>query len=371
VLLLSALVGAGHVQAARAIMEALRAAAPDAQVELVDCMQLVPWWFRACYAGGFSLGMTRFRGIYGLGFWLLNRPHGAKRCFVERLRLWNERRTMKRLRAYLVEHRPDLIVNTHFLAPPVIAHTVRKGRLQSRQMVVVTDYCMHRWWYSEGVDHWFAPADFTAQRLRRWGIPEQRITVSGIPIHPKWTAPLDRQKVLADWRLPAGKRIVVLTGGTEFVCGPVVKIARGILTACPEAHLVVLAGRNKKLLEEVSALPEAGTRLSPVAFTDRAQELVGVCSLMVTKAGGITITECLAKGTPMVLLKPVPGQEKGNAKYLAGEGAAVLTRNAADAVAATARLLGDEQGLAKMADDARRLHRPGTPIIVDAILRAL
>ena len=156
------------------------------------------------------------------------------------------------------------------------------------------------------------------QTLRRWGVHERHITVSGIPIHPKWARPLDRRKILRDWRLPADRKIVLLAGGTEFTCGPVVRIARHIAEVCPQAYVVVLAGRSKKLLAELAASPLAPGRLVGVGFTDRVHELVEACSLMVTKPGGVTTAECLAKGTPMVLMNPVAGQEGGNAEYLAG-----------------------------------------------------
>jgi processive 1,2-diacylglycerol beta-glucosyltransferase len=371
VLLLSALVGAGHAQAAKALLEALRCGARPVHVEHADVLQMAPRWFRAYYAGGFSLLVTKLSWLYGLGFWASNRPHRAGYSLTERLRLWNERRTMKRLVRFLEEYRPDLIVNTHFLAPPIIARLVRSGHLRTRQVVAVTDYQVHRWWYSQGVDHWFLPADVSLGTLARWGVPPDRITVSGIPVHPKWTVPHDRARVLADWNLPADRPIVILTGGTEFTCGPIVKIARGILDACRDVHLVVLAGRNKDLLGQLSHLPEAGKRLCPVPFTDRSQELVEVCSLIVTKPGGMTTSECLAKGAPMVLLRPVPGQEKGNALYFQSEGAAVITRSGDDVVAQVRRLLEDRSALARMAASARRLYRPATQTIVEAILKSL
>ena len=368
--MLYASVGAGHRQAASAIVAALQSSAPRLDVSSADVMAFAPRFFRACYAGGFVLGMTRFPRVYGLGFRLTDRPHGPWRGRFERLRLWTERLATKRLARFLAEHQPDFIVNTHFLAPPVVARLVARGLLKASQAVVVTDIEVHRWWYSEGVDHWFAPADCGAATLLRWGIPPERITVCGIPVHPKWTAPVDRAKALADWKLPGDGKIVLLSGGTEFVCGPVPKIARDILSACPRACLVVLAGRNKDLLADLSRLPDAGKRLFPVAFTDRAQELAAVSSLMVTKPGGITTAECLARGVPMVLLRPVPGQEGGNAAYLAREGAAVIARNPREIVGAVARLLGDEGELARLAANARRLYKPATETIVKAVISA-
>jgi processive 1,2-diacylglycerol beta-glucosyltransferase len=367
VLIVSASVGAGHNQAAGAIADCLRRDFPQARVEVVDILTFAPWAFRTYYAGGYALAVSRFPRLYGLGFRLNDRPQTARRAPRERLRLWHERRHLRRFARYVVEDPPDLIVHTHFLGAPLLGRLIRSGGLPTPQMLVVTDIRMHRFWYSEGVCRWFAPAEPVAERLRQWGIEPQRITVSGMPVHPKWTAPLDRRRILADWSLPADRPIVLLSAGAEFTCGPVGRIARGILATCDDVFLAVLAGRNKKLLARLSRLPEAGRSLAGIAFTDRVHELVAACSLMVTKAGGLSTAECLAKATPMVLLPPVPGQEAGNAAYLAAHGAAVLARNARDVADHVARLLTDRGELARLAENARRLHRPAAQTIVAAI----
>lgn len=368
VLIVTASVGAGHNSAARAVTAAL-ADAGKLDVQCLDVLDFAPRWFRAYYAGGFALAMTRFPRLYGLGFRLSDYPHGPRRGAMERLRLWREWGVLRRFRRRLVALAPDLVVHTHFLALPIVTGLVRRGLLSAAQMVVVTDVKVHRFWYSAGVERWFVPAAPSADTLRRWGVDESRITVSGIPVKAKWTAPVDRGKVLADWRLTGAGDIVLLSGGTEFTCGPVLRIARGLADACPDARVVVLAGRNKKLLARLARLPAAG-RVVGVSFTDRVHELVEVCSLMVTKPGGITTAECLARGTPMVLTNPVPGQEAGNAEYFRGAGAAVIARGTDDIIDRTRRLLADTRALGEMGDAARRLYRPATETIVSAVCQA-
>ena len=372
VLVATASVGAGHNSAARAIVAALGNAAPDVDVEYLDVLTLTPWAFRAYYAGGYAFFVTTMPWGYGVGYWTTNRPHKPARGFMEHRRLWTERWAMRRLSRRLLAETPDLIVHTHFLAPPLVGRLIDRGKLQTRQMVVLTDNDTHRFWYSEHVERWFIPAENCLDGLRRWGIDPERITVSGIPVHPKWTRPSDRARVLADWNLPADKQIVLLAGGTDFTCAPIEKIARQIADTCDRACVVVLAGRNKKLLGRLTPLAAArGGRLISVSFSDRVNELVDVCSLMVTKAGGITTAECLAKAAPMVLLKPVPGQEARNARHFQREGAAVIVRRTAHVARVVKRLLADPAELGALADNAARLYRPGTETIAAAICEAL
>ena len=208
-------------------------------------------------------------------------------------------------------------------------------------------------------------------RLRQWGVEPQRITASGIPVHPKWTQLISRQEILSQWNLPADKRIILLSGGTKFTCAPVTQIARDIAEQCPQAYVVVLCGNNKKLLERVAKLSRTKRSVVGVSYTDRLHELAGVCSLMITKAGGVTTAECLAKAVPMLLLKPVPGQEASNAEYFERQGAAVIIRGAADAASQAAQLLQDDRALASLADNARRLYRNASGAIVNEVCQAL
>jgi len=371
VLIVTASIGAGHNQVARTLMEQLRSFAPQVRVECLDAVSFCAPWFRAAYAGGFALSMAHFPRLYGLGFRLGNRPRRPGRARAERLRLRVERQATDRLGRELLARRPDLVVHCHFLSPNITGWLIRTGRLRCPQIVVVTDIETHRWWYAEGVDHWFLPNEYTAGLFARWGIGDERATVSGIPIHPKWTHPIDRREVLADWRLPEDRKIVVLAGGAEFTCGPIARVAQRIVQACPEAYMVVLAGRNRKLLDRLAALPESPGNLLGVPFTDRAQELVGVSSVMVTKPGGITTAECLAVGTPMVLMRPVPGHEAGNAEYFVRQGAGVIVRSYRRLPEVLAGLLRDPEALRSLSQNARRLYRPGTQTVIAAIRRML
>jgi processive 1,2-diacylglycerol beta-glucosyltransferase len=367
----TASVGAGHNAAARAIAAGLAELPDPPQVDVLDALTLAPPLFRAYYARGFAFTVSRMPVMYGLGYHLTNHPQGPKLGLMERRRLWHERIAMKKFRSHMQELKPDIVVNTHFLSSTILSNMAARGLFSAPQFVAVTDHDQHRFWLARGIKRWFLPSEAGLDKLVRWGIDRDTITVSGMPIHPKWLQEPDREKVLADWRLPADKKVVVLSGGTEFTCGPVVKTARRILQLCPEISLVVLGGRNKKLLGRLGRLADEVDGLFPISFTDRVHELVWISSLMVTKAGGITTAECLAAGAAMILPKPIPGQEAANARYFRSNGAAVVTRRYSDVPAEVRRLLDDHPALGRLGDNARKLFRPGTETVVQAIREEL
>ena len=266
-----------------------------------------------------------------------------------------------------------MILHTHFLTPPYLDGLRNKGKLDIAQHVVVTDTGIHRWWFSTSAEAYYIASDDAAQRVASWGIDPSRIHLSGIPVHPKWTAPLaNRDALLAEWNLPADKQIILLSGGTNFTCGPIVTIARQLVARCEHCVVVVLAGRNKKLLSALATLPEsAEKRIVPLGFSDRLPELASLATLMVTKPGGLTTSECIAKHLPMVFIKPIPGQEGHNAKHIAATGAGIVTTSTRNLIQTTASLLADPARLDAMRTATESLYRPGCQTIVQHVLDSL
>jgi len=363
----SASVGAGHNQAAVAVKAAVeRAGGPDG--EFIDTLEYTPGWFRVPYAGGYSLSVAHFPRLYGLGYSLTSRL--GTDLNRDRARLLVERRATRRFQRHLADRTPALVVATHYLPMAAVSYMRRALGDDLRLWVVVTDYEAHRFWYADGVARYFVACEGVVGPLTHWGVDPERITVSGIPVHPKWTDPVDVSEARRRWRIPADRPVVVVGGGAYFTIGPVGRIVRDLLTGS-DTHVVALAGSNKKLLAQLAALPDARDRLTPVAFTDRLQEIVELSDVIVTKPGGLITSECMARGAAMVLTRPVPGQEAANARMLAAAGAGVVTDSPADVSRAVRRLLADTAARTALAAAARSLHQPAAQTIATEILTAL
>ncbi len=373
ILLLTAGIGSGHNQAARALEAQLRLDAPDLDIEIRDSLEFTSRAFRLKYLTAYLAIISKLPALYGLGFALTNRPNTPKRTLSEQHKLLSERFALRKLGRWLAQRPPRMILHTHFLAPPYIDRLRNTRNLPSKQHLIITDTNIHRWWYSTTAECYYLATEHAAERVARWGIDPEKICVSGIPIHPKWTAALpNRDALLAEWNLPADKSILLLSGGTDCTLGPIVKIARALVARNPEWVVVVLAGRNKKLLTTLSTLKEsAEQRIVPLGFSDRLPELASLATLMITKPGGLTTSECVAKGLPMIFIKPVPGQEGHNAKHLAAEGAGIISSSTRNLVQTTADLLADPTRLAAMKTAAQSLYRPGCQTIVRHVLDSL
>jgi processive 1,2-diacylglycerol beta-glucosyltransferase len=181
---------------------------------------------------------------------------------------------------------------------------------------------------------------------------------TGIPIHPVFSTPKDRTACLARLGL-VGDRPIVLQLAGGFGVGPIEKLYRALLDVAPPLEVVVVTGRNEKArgqLETVAAPPRHRTKV--LGFTDQIDELMAVADLVMTKPGGLTTSETLARGAAMVIVNPIPGQESRNSDFLLENGAAIKVNNIATLAYKVTALLEDPARLKQLKVNAASLGRP-------------
>jgi|HubBroStandDraft_2_1064218.scaffolds.fasta_scaffold31995_3 processive 1,2-diacylglycerol beta-glucosyltransferase len=357
VLVLSASVGAGHLRAAQAVELALRQLDPQAVVKNVDVLELTNAAFRRVYAKAYLDLVNKAPYVLGYFYDLMDRPVSPRRT-TDRLRLAAEKLNLLPFLRFLKSEPWDVIVNTHFLPAELIASLQKQGKLATPHLTVTTDFETHRLWVNQPCDHYFAATSEGAAYLRHWGVPAGDISVTGIPIHPVFSQPKDRAECLARQGLAGDRPIIVqISGG--FGVGPIEEIFRGILAIETPIEVVVIAGRNetaKHQLEQVE-VPERH-RAKILGFTDQIDELMAVADIVVSKPGGLTTSEILARGAAMAVVNPIPGQESRNSDFLLENGAAVKINNLATLGHKLTPLLEDPSRLARLKENARRIGKP-------------
>jgi processive 1,2-diacylglycerol beta-glucosyltransferase len=374
ILLLSVSAGAGHVRAADALdatVAALAAQGGEVEARHLDVMDFVPSSFRRIYADFYLSLITRYPRIWGM----LYRITGDARpdAVVQRMRRTIERLNTRRLRAAIADFAPDAIICTHFLPAEMLARQIRKGRVTAPVYLQVTDFDLHRMWVVPGMTGYFAASPEIAHRMHAVGLPAARIHTTGIPVMPAFAAAHDRAALAQSFGMDPARPAYLVMGGGAGV-GALDELADTLLSHGGDFQLVVLAGRNADMLARLCKLAggkHAG-RLFPQGYTKHVEQLMACCDLAITKPGGLTTSECLAMGLPMVVNAPIPGQEERNADYLMEQGAAW---KAIDAVALAWRLNAlrdDPAHLAGMAERARAIGRPhAARDVIDIVLAQL
>ena len=356
ILVLSASVGAGHLRAAQAVELALRELCPDAVVKSLDVLKLTNPTFRKLYSEAYLEFVNKAPHVLGMFYDLLNQRR--TKSPGEHLRAAFQQLNLLKLCDLLECGSWDVIVNTHFLPTEIIAQLRRRRKIRTPQITVTTDFETHRAWAHQPCEQYCTATEEGAAYLPHFGIDPTTITVTGIPIHPVFSRPKDRADCVKRQRLRGDRPIVLqLAGG--FGVGPIEKLFRAILQVEQPIELVAVAGRNEKVRKQLERVNVAARhRATVLGFTDQIDELMAAADVVVTKPGGLTSSEILARGAAMVIVNPIPGQESRNSDYLLESGAAIKANNLATLPLKLTRLLSDPVRLESLKSNARRIAKP-------------
>jgi processive 1,2-diacylglycerol beta-glucosyltransferase len=319
ILILSASVGGGHTSAGTALKAALHRLAPRAEIQHLDTLSLTQAPFRVLYRHGY-LGLVDHAPMLlaGLYDWM-DEPSALNRA-GDRIRLVFQRMNLSRFDER-VSGPWDAIACTHFLPAELLADLKRKERLHTPTFTAVTDFFPHRLWVHDPCDGYFVPTGEAAEILALFGVPKRAIHVTGIPIHPDFA-----EKVRPENRSFSGRTgwptVLQLAGGAGT--GPIEATYRRLLDIEKPMNLIVVTGKNESARKTLEAIvPPQRHQVRIFGFTDRMPEFFSQADLAVSKPGGLTVSEACASGVPLVIIRPVPGQESANSDFLLENGAAV------------------------------------------------
>jgi len=363
--LLSVSAGAGHVRAAQALAAAAEARGITAVH--IDLMTLVPKVFKKLYADSYLTLVEKAPALWG---WLYQRSdHAKSRSRGTRLRQLVERLNTRAFVDRLAEVAPDHVVCTHFLPAQLLSRLTRKGGFATPTWVVVTDFDVHGLWVHDHLAGYFAADEEIAWRMRDRGLTDVPVVVTGIPIMPVFGRPLDRAICAAELGIdPTRKTLLLMSGGLGV--GAIDALAERLLAIPGDTQIVALAGRNAELLARLQTLAKRQRgQLTPLGFTTTIERVMATADLAITKPGGLTTSECLAMGLPMIAVAPIPGQEERNADYLLEHGAALKAPDPAGLDFRVRGLLAAPERLVAMRAAALRIARPrAADAVLDQVL---
>lgn len=356
VLILSASAGAGHLRAAEALEVAAREAYPGLYVENHDVLTLTNAMFRRLYAKTYLDLVNTAPHVLGMLYDWLDRP--VKNDFGDRLRRLVQKLNLLKFEKLVREGNWALMISTHFLPVELIARLRLADKLDVPQVTVCTDFATHRLWVNQPCERYFCATEEGAEYLGFFGVPRETVEVTGIPIHPEFGRQVDRQALLKKHGL-AGDRPIVLQMCGGFGVGPVEEICKSILRVEQPLEIVMVAGRNEELKKELDAIERPERHHAVIlGFTKEMHELMAIADLVVTKPGGLTTSEALARGLPLVVANPIPGQETRNCDFLLENGAAVKIDHPSQLAIKLSRILADPNRLETLRANARKLGRP-------------
>ncbi len=355
ILVFSGAAGYGHVRAAEALCAGAQRWFPDLRCSHVDTGTLVPGLLRWVAADSYSPLVVMpwlFDIIYEFVDTLYNTRGGRV------LRRWAHARCLEGIAAVVAVQQPDAIICTHYLAAELLAALHARGTACPPVWVHLTDCDAHAVWVQDHVAGYFAPSACAVARLVRHGVNRTRIHLNGTPIMPAFSTPPDRAVCARELGLDPARPTVLVMGGARGA-GDLTGMARAMAVRAPQAQVLVLAGRNEQVRQQVMrACADLMPRVVALGYTEQIERVMACGDVMVSKAGGLTCAESMAMGLPMVIVPHIAGHELPNALLLAAAGAALRPRRVRDVPDAVATLLAAPQQLWHMRAAAARLARP-------------
>jgi processive 1,2-diacylglycerol beta-glucosyltransferase len=353
VLILAAGIGSGHNIAAGVLESCFRAAPEVDAVQRLDILESTNEVYRTLYDDGYFALVEAAPWLVGWGYDANDPPFKLAHWTS----LWdriNTTATSKAIRAF----RPDIVVCTHFLPTRLVSLMLTRGVLEATLAVVTTDYDFQGLWLSSAFNHFFVARDETKAHMAAIGVPSDRITVSGIPVRPGLGDSVNREAILKRYDLRPDRPILLISAGAaggEYTQ----TIVQQTFRMHNDFQAVVVCGRNAQLKTQIEGLVAMRrNQYRVLGYTNDMPDLIRAATLFVGKPGGLSSSECMAAGLPMVLIHPIPGQEVRNSDFLLEEGAAVRCNYETTVGYKIDQLLAEPDRITRMAESARRIGRP-------------
>lgn len=349
--------GIGHKKASIAVKKALdEIGGKELEVELIDSLDYTNDFFKWSYLKAYLLMVNKLPFFWGISYHLTDNFY--INLIVSKIRRISNWINSKKLAKHLADFNPNVIVSTHFFASEVVGDLKKRGLLNSRLITVVTDYRLHSWWLAPCTDMYVVGGEDARSDLLRWNVPPENIRILGIPIEPVFSKKLDKLQIMDKENLKKDIFTVLVVGG-GFGVGPIEDIVKTVIQIKKPVQIVVVCGHNKELVSKIEAVRNTtDVPIKILGFVDNVYEYMEVSDILISKSGGITVSESLAKEIPLVVISPIIGQETRNSDFIVKRGASVKIDKVSDLKNLLEYLIDNPSKMRDMRQAIRTIKKP-------------
>jgi len=314
ILLLSEGFGSGHTRAAHALAVGIRHLNPDIQTKVLELGKFFNPVLEPLIVSAYRKTVTKQPKWWGHIY-----RSNYKRTLNRFAQLALHRLFYTQTSQVITQLKPDAIVCTH-PAPNAVVSRLKRLGLDVPLFTLITDYGAHGLWTSSEVTKYLVSTPVVKDKLMEHGVPDSRIEVTGIPVHPDFWTPCDKDEIRKQFNLNELPTVLIMGGGWGLL-----NDENGLFEYMAEyrdnVQLIFCAGNNEKVKERLESNPTLRhPNIKILGFTREVHKLMDVSDLLITKPGGMTCTEGLSKGLPMLFYEPIPGQEEENCEYFVRSG---------------------------------------------------
>ncbi|NQT28598.1 MAG: glycosyltransferase [Candidatus Omnitrophica bacterium] len=274
-----------------------------------------------------------------------------------------------RLHKLTIQHPPSCFVATQAFPCGLIADFKAKENLDVPLVAIVTDYHPNRFWVHPFVDRYIVACQEAKDVLISEGVSADKVKILGIPISVKFLTTYPKTQISKELGFMSGLDTVLIMGGGLGI-GPIKVIAKKLDSLKHDFQIIVVCGRNKKLhnwfLRKETKFKKP---LFVFGYTEDIHKVMDFSDIIITKGGGITISEALAKGMCIITTHPIPGQEERNVKYLSKMQAVIEANHPKEIGEVVEKLLKNKKEMYSLREKAKENSLIDSSLrIVDLIL---
>ena len=351
--------GGGHLSAAKSIQEYLVVNHPEVETKLVDCMKYVNITLEKITTAAYREMAKKFPWAWGRVY------SDSQKGPLAHISSYSNRILAVKLLKLLREEKPDIVISTHPFGSQMCSYLKRKGKIDCQIATIMTDYAPHDQWLvgSDYVNAIFVSHDKMKEQIEQKGVPKEKVFATGIPFSNRFLQTYDKNEILTKYGLKPNKQTLLFFGGGEFGLGKTktLEVFQIFASSFPDMQMIAISGKNekmKKAFEEIVASINRQDSIKILTYSTEIPEIMSICDFVVTKPGGLTVTESLVSHLPLIIINPIPGQEEENAAFLEEHGVGIWLKKHDDISSRIVSLLSSKEKIATMKEQVEKLRKP-------------
>jgi UDP-N-acetylglucosamine:LPS N-acetylglucosamine transferase len=354
VLILSISAGGGHGHAAEAIKDYISLKDSTSEVRIIDTLKHINPIIDKVVIGSYLKTLKVTPSLYGKlyahseGDYTIASTISSKLIGI----------MTHKLLPLMEEFNPDILICTHPFSTEMVSVMKNKYKIDIPSISIITDYYSHSSWLHPNIDAYVVSNCDMIEDIVCKGIPRSIVYNLGIPVKPNFIDQHEPVDTLKELNLSDDKFTILVMGGSLGM-GKITNIYQELNKIDRDIQIIIITGRNNKLYSELTKLKEFSTKETRIiGFTDKVNKYMQACDLLLTKPGGLTITEALICQSPLGIFSPIPGQEEKNAQFLLKHNLAVNLSDIDNCTEIIEDLISSDKKLKLMRENCTQFSKP-------------
>lgn len=345
--------GQGHNQVANVLCQHLK----EAGIETlsIDALEYITPVLKETISQGYLVSTKRIPKVYGKVYRLCEKresENGESRF----IKITNSI-LAKKLVKFVEEYEPDIIICTHVFAAILVSYVANKIAGNIKTVGIVTDFTIHPYWEDTSLDYYVTATELLANQAEKKGIVKDEIVPIGIPINPKFAKRVDKTEARAMLGFENVRTVLVMSGSMGY--GKIGSMLKKLDMSDLDFQIVSVCGYNERLKRKIANM-NFRHRVYNFGFSDKVDLFMDAADCIITKPGGLTTSEALAKGLPIIMANPIPGQEDRNVEFLLNNGAAFKVSSTFPVDEAVYQMFSNTARLRNMKEIVSELGKPNS-----------